>query len=118
MRRDGVKTPLWIYGLAVAASLGIAWLDSGASEVQPAVALLLVTTFALGAIQPRRAWRWALLVGLGIPVLHFASLLAERPSPPGMTHPLAAFVPLVPAFLGAYVGALAGRVFAAGPPAL
>ncbi len=75
------------------------------------VILLLVSgCFIFGTVRPTGAWRWALIVGLGIPVAMVighgmpASSLSRR----DVDLPLPA--PLIPALLGAYSGALARRL--------
>jgi hypothetical protein len=39
---------------------------------EPQAAVLVIIFFAglLGFIQPRRAWRWAFIVGLGVPIVY------------------------------------------------
>ena len=82
--------------------------------------MLLVSSFLLGAIRPRHAWVWAIIIGLGVPL---SSLLALRigvayPCRPG--HPyscdpmtasnaLSTFLMVVPALVSAYLGVLLRR---------
>jgi hypothetical protein len=95
--------------LAAAATLGlgIAVLDRGQEEVQPAAFLLLVSGFAFSALKPREAWAYALPLGSGIPVLTLVSQAQGAPWPwpsaPGST-----WIALVPAAIGALVGAAVG----------
>ena len=93
--------------VSLACGAAIAWLDFNADEVQPAVLLLLVSGFGLGAFDPSRAWLWAALLGSCIPALHFLAprleLVPRYPMP--VTPWYAIFLPLIPAAIGAAVGA-------------
>ena len=99
--------------LMVALSIGLgsvaAWVDRHSDEVQPAVFCLLVFTFALAVIAPRRVWRWTLLTGLCIP----ATLPIARAFGWKMAYSMDdstvgwSFLALIPATIGAYAGAAA-----------
>jgi len=99
-------------GLAAAAGgISIAYLDAHTDEVSVTLAALIALGFVLGLLGPRRAWLWALLAAIWLPVLGFARPLAGL-APPSPTLPLT-----VPSFLaltavtsasslaGAYLGA-------------
>jgi len=100
---------------ALAGGISIAYLDAHTDEVSVTLAALIALGFVLGVLGPRRAWLWALLAAIWVPVLGFARPLAGL-TPPSPTMPLT-----VPSFLaltavtsaaslaGAYVGAWLGR---------
>ncbi len=74
------------------------------------VLLILLSTFALGFLHSRRAWQWALLVGLSVPL---ADLLSDSVVAPvagirGLLV-LAAFVVAV-GLAGSYAGTLVRRL--------
>lgn len=89
----------------------IGYLDFHAEEVQGTALLLLLTTGLLSLLHPRGAWRWAVLTGLGIPLVHYAAhVLNIR-----LIHPLenriaVVVLPQIPALVGAYAGVLAHKL--------
>jgi hypothetical protein len=106
------KSLFW--GCLVLAFAGgiLAWrIDSRNDEPQAAVLVILVVTFLLGFLLPRRAWLWAAIVGLCLPLGYLVSrsvgFLPQNPVEPGW---YASAIALIPAFIGAYAGAL-GRIF-------
>ncbi|MGI8991265.1 MAG: hypothetical protein ACR2I2_17005 [Bryobacteraceae bacterium] len=93
------------YVAAICCAVFAAYVDSHNDEVQSAVLVILVGTFALGASFPAHAWRWALIAGLSIaasfPVLRI--LGNDAPFNWGT------LIALAPAFIGAYAGAILRR---------
>ena len=81
--------------------------DFNNDEPQAAVIVIVAFTGLLGLIQPRMAWRWALIVGLGIPIVYLIATALGYPSKsvpePGW---YASLIALIPAFISAYGGAL------------
>ena len=115
------KNPLVTLALGLAASSGglaIGWMDTHNDEASVTVAALLVLRSLVGCIDrsgTRRAWLWALLIGVWVPVLSYVlPPLGFAPVNPGLprTVPsylaLAAFV-FVACIAGGYAGAWAGR---------
>lgn len=105
------------FGFAVTliASLLASWLtayvDVHNDEVQAAVLVILVSTFLLGLVNPCRGWVYAIVIGLSIPAAYLAcpvlGIVQKYPPPSNI---LPTFVAMIPAFLGAYSGALAGYI--------
>lgn len=95
------------YLVAIGGGIFIGYSDKHATEPQGTVLALLALTFILGLVQPVRAWRWPILVGLWVPFLDF--LLPPTEPGGGGLHgfwsyvALVAFVELV-GFVGAYSG--------------
>ena len=82
---------------------------------QIAPALIVISTFLLSIAYPRQAWRWALIVGMGVPLAHliaaeFGFINRYRSANLYLT-----YLALVPAFIGAYSAYLLRR-FASPPP--
>ena len=101
---------VWIV-LAVAAGLGIGWLDLHTTEVIVTVVSLLATGMALGLLQPKAAWRWAALITVGLPMMAVAAKLsAMHTAEPMQLDPKVWLVALVFALLGTYTGAFVRRV--------
>ena len=105
-RRAAGMTPTWplLLGGCLAAPIG--YLDLHASEVQGIVALLMLGAGLWGTLWPQRAWRWALVFGMSVPLWHFGNTLAGRASPyPVEPNAFATLLALVPAAIAAYGGA-------------
>lgn len=84
---------------ALAVGLAIGFVDSSPhwDDTGITVGAVLITTGLLGALAPRRAWLWALAVGIWIPTFNIA-----------FHHGYASAAALVFAAAGAYAGAGAG----------
>ncbi len=96
----------------VIAFLGAAlagWVDFHNDEPQAALLVIFVFTVLLGFLLPKRAWLWAIIVGLGVPGMYFVLRTLGYQSV-GVPSPgwYASLIALIPAFIGAYFGA-AGR---------
>jgi NO-binding membrane sensor protein with MHYT domain len=115
MRRD----PLWLYALAAGIGLTIGVIDVSPAfatdDNAPAVLMVAVPAFLFGLAHPRHAWRWALLVGLGVPLCHLVGLAVGYHAPyPVQPNVGATFLALVPAFVAAYLGVAVRVALAAG----
>lgn len=98
--------------LALAGGIFAWWVDSRNDEPQAAVLVILVVTFTLGFLLPRRAWLWALIVGICLPGGYLlARTLGYLPSAPLEPGWYAASLALIPGFIGAYLGALARVIY-------
>jgi hypothetical protein len=98
----------WICsGLALAGGIFAWWVDSRNDEPQAAVLVILMFTFLLGFLVPRRAWVWAVITGFCLPVGYLlARSLGYLPAVPLEPGWYASILALIPAFIGAYSGAL------------
>jgi hypothetical protein len=105
------RLPDIVAGLVAAgAGLAIGWVDFHQDEPQPAVLLLLVSCGLLGLARPGGAWRWAVLVGAGIPVVAFAGhTLGWTPTGPPSSSAWGYLLPFIPALIGVYAGAFVRR---------
>ena len=83
---------------------------------EPQATVIVIAVFAglLGFIRPRMAWRWALIVGLGVPIVYLLAIAlgyqARSAPEPGW---YASLIALIPAFVSAYGGVLLRKVIAA-----
>jgi hypothetical protein len=94
--------------LAVIFGLAVGYVNIHSAEVQPPVLTILVFTFLLGCLDPRRAWLWALILGGAVPLSYALSPVLGYPVPyPPDPNIFAAFLAFIPAFIGAYAGVLA-----------
>jgi hypothetical protein len=102
--------------LCLAAALGFSFYAEyvdrhNATEVYPTLMVALVGSFILGLAQPSWPWRWAIIVGLGVPFFGPLSSLFARLASPGRWAMLA--VLLVPGLIGAYTGSVLRRALTA-----
>jgi hypothetical protein len=97
-------TRWWLWPLAACLGLGIGYVDYTATEVQATLMVLLPIAFCFGLAAPRRAWRWALVLGLAIPLVHILGH-AFNIRPPYHDMVIASLLALIPSFLAAYSGA-------------
>ncbi len=98
---------------AVAFGLGIGWLDLHTTEVIVTILALLLAGLLLGLIQPIAAWRWAVLLALGLPVVAvFGRLCRLRTAEPIRLDPRIALVALAFALAGCYSGVAIRRIAA------
>jgi hypothetical protein len=83
-------------------------------EPQAAVLIILALAGLLGFMQPKKAWRWAVIVGLGIPVVYLiATALGYQSKSVPEPGWYASLIVLIPAFLGAYGGGLLRKTISA-----
>ena len=73
-------------------------------EVYPTLMVVLIGSFVLGVLRPRHAWRWAIIIGLGVPFFGPLPALPARLASPGRWAMLA--VLLIPGLIGAYTGSI------------
>jgi len=96
--------------LAVALGLGVGWLDLHTTEVAATVLALLLAGLLLGYLQPKSAWRWAVLLALGLPAVAASGRLLGLPTAePIRLDVRIALVAFAFALVGCYSGALARR---------
>lgn len=103
------KRLILVYALALLVATAVGYIDTHTKtdDNLPMVLVLLACTFLFGLAQPQHAWQWALIIGLGVPAAHLMGLLlGYRPPYPVQPNVLVTFIALVPAFIGAYLGAL------------
>jgi hypothetical protein len=93
--------------LAFAGGVFAGWVDFNNDEPQAAVLVILLVTFLTGLITPRKAWLWAIIIALCLPGVYLlASGLGYQPVSPPSPGWYASLIALIPAFIGAYSGAL------------
>jgi len=93
--------------LAVALALAVGWLDVHTTEVTVTILALLASGVLLGLLQPAAAWRWAVLLALGLPAMAAIALATGmQTAEPARLDPRIALVALAFALAGSYAGAL------------
>ncbi len=103
---DAICLALALIGAFIAGAV-----DFNNDEPQAAVIVIVGFAGALGFIRPKYAWLWAIIVGLGVPLVYLvASALGYRSR--GVPEPgwYASLIALIPAFISAYAGVLLRKV--------
>ena len=103
-RRPG----LWLHLFTLFLGFVVGWFDVKATEVSPIAFILLTFGFFAGFAQPKRAWLWALFLGLWIPAVAFAASSLHL-SNPTQTELVTSFLAVVFAFAGACAGVVVRR---------
>ena len=91
--------------LALVLGLVIGLLDLHVTEVAVTILALLAAGLLLGLLQPAGAWRWALLIAAGLPIMAAVALAVDMKTaePAGIDFRIAA-VALTFALAGSYAG--------------
>lgn len=93
--------------LAVVLGLAIGWLDLHVTEVVVTILALLAGGLLLGLFQPVAAWRWPVLMVIGLPVMAaFARMMDLQTAEPARLDIRIALAALAFALLGSYTGVL------------
>jgi hypothetical protein len=102
----------WVtLGLAIIFSIITGYINITATEVQAPMGCILLFAFLAGLIQPKAPWRWALLIGLSIPLSTFIGLAINFHFPDPPPHfPITLVVLVIPALIAAYGGSLVSRL--------
>jgi hypothetical protein len=93
----------WIlFIVAIALGMMIGYIDSGPhwDDAGITVAMIIIASSILGFVMPHRAWVWALSVGIWIPIWNIV-----------LNNNYSAFISIVIAFAGAYMGVLIHKLF-------
>jgi len=99
--------------LLVQLGLGIGWLDLHTTEAVVTILALLVAGLLLGLLQPTGAWRWAVLLALGLPAMAVVGrLLRVHTVEPVRLDPRIALVAVAFALVGCYSGVVVRRILA------
>jgi hypothetical protein len=95
------------FTLAVIGAFIAGAVDFNNDEPQAAMIVIVVFAGLLGFIQPRKAWRWAIIVGLGVPIMYLIATAlgyhSKSVPEPGW---YASLIALIPAFISTYCGVL------------
>ncbi len=116
-RHPQVGAAAMIPVLAIVLGLGIGWLDLHTTEVTVPIVGLLAAGLFCGTLQPRGAWRWALLLAVGVPAMQAVALWLDLDTAePVRLDARPVLVVAAFALIGCYVGAgLRGVVGARDP---
>src|SRR5512135_3027631 len=114
MTRDRWLFAALCLALAVIGAFLAGAVDFNNDEPQAAVIVIIAFAGLLGFIQPRKAWRWALIIGLGVPIVYLiATALGYHAKSVGEPGWYASLIALIPAFISTYCGVLLRKVLSA-----
>jgi ABC-type multidrug transport system permease subunit len=101
----GTKNDLWFYLLAALCGVGTGWADIAVNDLLFTALLVLASCMMLGLAQPRRPWRWVLMVGVFVPVTELAAykILTVKPT---RAQVYGSFLAFFPGIAGAYGGSI------------
>ena len=95
----------WHHLMALFLGFLIGFLDFNSDDPQFAALLLLVFGLFLGFAQSQRVWRWALLLGMWIPIFQFFKIAVEGAGHAVLSEGIFSLMVFVPACIGTYGGA-------------
>ena len=108
---DVLYTAIALISAAIAGAV-----DFNNDEPQAAVIVVIVLAGLLGFIRPRKAWRWALIVGLGVPIVYLiAAALGYRSKSVPEPGWYASLIALIPASISTYCGVLLRNMIGSTP---
>jgi len=98
----------WFYVLAALAGIGIGRADVALGDLPLTALLVVMASMLAGILRPVWPWRWAVVVGIFIPleVLQAYALGTVKPTPAEV---YGSFLTFLPGMVGAYVGAFLRR---------
>ncbi|HLF19786.1 MAG TPA: hypothetical protein VI704_03255 [Bacteroidota bacterium] len=112
-----------VFVLALGAGIFTGYVDFISSEMLVPILIILGFTFVFGYLLPSIAWRLALLVGIGVPLVIFTAYYLGYEPPfveelkdqmPNFDYDISeaveSFIAFVPSFLGAYGGVLVKKI--------
>ena len=100
-----------VAALAAVLGLGIGWLDLRTTEVVVTILPLLLAGLLLGLLQPTGAWRWALLLAVGLPAMAVvARVLGVSTAEPIRLDPRIVLAATAFALVGCYIGVAIRRL--------
>ena len=99
-----IRPQAWHYLLTLFLGLLIAFIDLQTDEVQLPALLLLTFGFFLGFAQSTSAWRWAVILGVWVPLIQFFRIIIEGGWERILTEGVGSLLTLAFAFIGTYAG--------------
>lgn len=102
----------WLFALlSFAGGLIAGWVDFNNDEPQATVIVVVLCAAILGFAQPKNAWRWAIVIALGIPLVYLIATAAGL-QPRSLPEPgfYASLLALIPSFIAAYGGVLIRKI--------
>jgi hypothetical protein len=93
------------YVFAAFAGVFAGWIDIKVGDLLFTALLVLAPCMMLGLMRPQRAWRWAVVVGICVPVVELLGYLALAQKP-YRAQIYESFLAFLPGIVGSYGGAM------------
>jgi hypothetical protein len=105
---------LIVLAMGIIAAVAVGYLNTHTDESLVVLPAVVALTGILGLLSPRSAWRWALLIGLAVPLsqLIFLALNLHVPYPNGLADIPPSLLAVIPAVAGAYLGVVVSGMLA------
>jgi hypothetical protein len=100
-----------LYSLAAALTVFTGFVYMNSEEVRVAALIIMVSAGTLALIEPRAAWRWALILGLSIPIINLIVPLMDDTTLFNLNSYWNSFIAFIPASIGAYGGVFTRWLF-------
>jgi hypothetical protein len=93
------------YIIAIVFGIFAGWVDVKVGDLLFTALLVLAPCILLGALRPRRPWRWTIVVGVFVPVADLLAyiVMTQRPS---RAQVYESFLAFLPGLVGAYGGSM------------
>lgn len=104
-----LKPQWWLSVLTLFIGALVGLMDLRATQVQMTAFLLIAFGFFAGFAQPRRAWRWALLLGAWVPLFGAIAAAARLTNARGVD-PAVSLAAIMFALVGVYAGVVVKRL--------
>jgi len=101
----GLQRDFLYYLVAVVFGVFAGWIDLKVGELLLTALLVVAPCMLLGALRPKRPWRWVLLVAGCVPVAELLGYVVMTQKP-YRAQIYESFLAFLPGFAGAYGGAL------------
>ena len=104
-----LKPQWWLNLLTLFIGVLVGLMDLQATQVQMTAFLMIAFGFFAGFVQPRRAWRWALMLGAWVPLFGAVAAAARLTNARGVDL-VASFAAIAFALVGVYAGVVVKRL--------
>jgi len=102
--KDQSSSDARYYILAAALGIAAGWVDVKIGDLLFTALLVLAPSILLGALRPKRPWRWTLLIGVWVPIADLLAYLIMTQKP-ARSQIYESFLAFLPGLVGAYGGA-------------
>ena len=104
--RHGPNILLFVIAVLLGLAAGI--LEITINDLLVTAIFVMIATMVLGFVRPRRAWRWAVIVGICVPLFRLGAYLALNQNS-DRAQIWESVLSLVTGMVGAYAGVLGRR---------
>jgi len=110
------RKSLLVLGFVLLAAVFTGLINLNSDEVLPPMVCLLTFSFVAGLLQPKGAWRWAVVIGLSICLSYFIGFAIRYRVIDPPHQPITLVVLVIPALIAAYGGAWFNSLLSSAKP--